>query len=350
MTHLSMYSTDLLITLHVAHQRWTICFPSFSLFSASHYSWFPFTLSFTFSLPLSTCSTAVSHSSPASSLLSILSSTFPSSHLPFDPPFIFLPSSFHFTSTDPIFSSSLVHPHSSFGHFLSICLKWPLFTPSLCHSSFLLSVPFIPSSSGHPCFTLLFLVYPHSLLHYLCLSIHLSIYPSICLCICGYLSAFNNTIWHPSILSSNSIVLSLSLLSFLPALPTLSCYLSFYIPLYLIVLFCPYFYHSTAFHLVLWFNLPSSISPPPPFFPSWFNHCTHPYPSLITPLWFPFNLPHSACSFGHSDWLSNEAEIFFLPDWNSFIHKLLIKEMGHCWQEHLIFTKSSKDCLSYIIF
>lgn len=54
-------------------------------------------------------------------------------------------------------------------------------------------------------FPLLF-AFPHSLLCCSCLFIHPSIYHSIYLSIYGYLSAFNNTICLPPILSPNSVV------------------------------------------------------------------------------------------------------------------------------------------------
>lgn len=174
----------------------------------------------------------------ASPLLTILSPSLSAAHLLCGRPLIFLPSSLGFASADPIFNSSLPRLHSSLGLLSFICVKWPLYAPACYHSLFSLWFPLFL----HPPSILPPLASIHSILLCVCVFVHLSIYLLIHQSILGVF-IFNENHLTPSTLSSISIALLLS-------------HLSFYLPLYQIVLTCLHFYHSTPFHLVLWFNLP----------------------------------------------------------------------------------------------
>lgn len=169
------------------------------------------------------------------------------------------------------FSPNLLLTFSSFGHSSSIChlSEWPLFAPFPCHSSFLIAViiPLIPPFSGDP---QLFLFFLHSLILCSVALVYLSIHQSIILSIYLYMD-----IYLPSITPFVSLPSCPQIQSFFFALPVFS----FYQPLYLIVLICLHFYHSTPFHLVLWFNLLSTMSPPHPPFPPSFTRYMYLHPS-----------------------------------------------------------------------
>lgn len=139
-----------------------------------------------------------------SSLLPSLQSAEPSHHL--TSPLIFPSFSSPHLSVLPLltpFSPHLLLDLSSFGHSSSICLKWACSVSSLCRLSFLLTVPFIPPSSGGPHLFLLLLcsLVLCSIIQYLsfCLSIY---HPST------LSSKFNNFFTPPFISSSSSSLLS----------------------------------------------------------------------------------------------------------------------------------------------
>lgn len=167
-------------------------------------------------------------------LISHFSPKLLSSYLPFDPPLIFF-SIFifylHWPHSGSFFFGCL---HSSFGHFSSICLKWPL-------RSLPLSLQFYsfgsPHSSGDS--PLFLLILPFSILCSITY-VYLSIYPSI------YHPSVSSGIYLTSIIPFDTFHLVLNFNhSF--ALP----FISFYLPLYQIQLPCLYFYDGTPFHFIL---------------------------------------------------------------------------------------------------
>lgn len=231
---------------------------------------------------------------PLTSLSSLLFCHPPSHYLPspLHLPLIFLPSSSHLTSADPIFSSS----------FARLLLFWPF----LIHLSAVTQVCSLPLSLlfSSCCFVLL--IFP-----FFCFVLHR---PSIHLFIYLYLPSITPFDTLPSCPQIQSLFHSPFHLYFQLFL-SLSCCLSFDLPFYLIVLICLHFHHPTPSHLVLWFNLPSSSSPPRPSFPPSLNLRNHLYFSFF------WSLPENHFSLGFT----------------LFIDQL--RDMIHCWQEYSVFKK-----------
>ena len=238
---------------------------------------------------------------------------------PHFPPFI-VPFYLHWPHFLPIFSSP--SPFLVTSHPFVICLNDPYLLPPLCHSSFLITVIIllIPPFSGDPQLLFFFL---HSLILCSIALVYLSIHPSInlsfYLSIYGYLSAFNNTICLPPILSPNSIFFFtlpvFKLFLFLSTSRSYSTYLPSLLPFDTLSP-CPLI--QSSLHYV----------PSPSSFSSLVH--SHLHPSFVTSLSFPLNLSQSLCSSGLSDVTENHFSLDFTLFFFFFFIIFLSKNMNHC--------------------